>query len=73
MTRLPAGMNALPRAPDRTHEHSVADRGSWWEQHVVTTIVRIGGELRKVTGRASDQATAFQNCKTAALRHEGQP
>ena len=33
---------------------------------------RVGGELRRVTGRAADKSTAYQNCKTAAARHEGQ-
>ena len=64
---------ALPQAPERTHEHRVEDKGTWWEQHVFTTNVRVGGELRRVTGRAADKSTAYQNCKTAAARHEGQP
>lgn len=36
----------LVGAPDHVFEHSIEDRGTWWEQHVFTTTVRVGGELR---------------------------
>lgn len=65
-------MKALTPAPPRTHEHTIEAQGTWWECHLFTTIVRVGGELRRVTGQAREATTAYANCIAAAQRHEGQ-
>lgn len=63
-------MRALGPASNRTIINTSQSGMAWWADHVFTTIARVGGELRRVTGRAIDLATAQANCRIAADKHE---